>query len=192
MNNPKIILVGVIIIAFVAGGFYFKNNSQKTATETSNVNENNTQTENQTENPQKEESTICDTFPKEEISSITGLNITSSAVFSLKNAMENTSCGYYVDGRNVAYALSIGLYKGDISKQLERYNDPILFKGWRVLKDNMIPIDHFITYNEVQQLSDIYLIKGPNEFYRISLFSLSAVNSGKMKSLAIKVAEKIK
>jgi len=192
MNNSKIILVGVIIIAFVAGGFYFKNNSQKTATETPTVNENNTQTENQVENTKKEDSTICDTFPKEEIASITGLNITSSAVFSLKNAMENTSCGYYVDGRNVAYALSIGLYKGDISKQLERYNDPILFKGWRVLKDNEIPMDHFITYNEVQQLNDIYLIKGPSEFYRISLFSLSAVNSSKMKSLAIKVAEKIK
>ena len=61
-----------------------------------------------------------------------------------------------------------------------------------MLKDNEIPMDHFITYNEVQQLNDIYLIKGPSEFYRISLFSLSAVNSSKMKSLAIKVAEKIK
>jgi hypothetical protein len=192
MNNSKIIIIGVIIIVFVAGVFYFKNNSQKTVTETPAVTENNTQTENQVENPSKKEPTICDTFPKEEIAIITGLNITSSAVFSLKNAMENTSCGYYVDGKEVAHALSIGLFKGDLSKQLERYNDPIVFRDWRVLKDDVIPMDNFITYNEVSQLNDIYLIKGPSEFYRISLYSLSAVSSGKMKSLAIKVVEKIK
>lgn len=192
MMNIKYILIGVVVIALAGGGLYVSRNTNKNVVDTSVVKEDISLKENVISETPKQETTICDKFSKEEIASITGLNITSSAVFSLKNAMENTSCGYYIDGRNVAHALSIGLYKGDILKQIERYNDPIVFKGWRVLTDNEIPMDHFITYNEVQQLNDIYLIKGPQEYYRISLFSLSALKSGQMFALALKVAEKIK
>lgn len=188
MMNTKYILVGLVVIALAGGVFYISNRPTENAVDSKPI--------VKEDLPQKEEvtteTTICDQFPKEEIAAITGLNITSSTVFSLKNAMENTSCGYYIDGRNVAHALSIGLYKGDILKQIERYNDPIVFKGWKIISEKDISVSNYVTYNEVQQLNDIYLIKGPQEYYRISLFSLSAVKSGQMFDLALKVAEKIK
>lgn len=187
MKNTKLIIIGTILIALTVVGFYFKNNVSKTV-----VNNNSIINSQTTENTKKDVTTICDTFPKEEIASITGLNITSTKVFTMGEDIENSNCGYYVDGRTVAAALSIGLYKGDASKQKERYQDPVVFKGWRVLTNNDITMDHFITYNEVQQLNDIFLIKGPNEFYRISLFALSALRGGQMIDLGVKIASKIR
>jgi hypothetical protein len=52
-------------------------------------------------------------------------------------------------------------------------------------------MENFITYNEVQQLNDIYLITGTNEYYRITLHSLSMLNGAQMESLALQIVEKI-
>jgi len=192
MMNNKYILIGAVVIVLAGGGLYVSRNTNKNVVDTSVVNEDISLKENVISKSPKQESTICDRFPKEEVASITGLNITSTKVFSMGEEIENSNCGYYIDGKTVASALSIGVYKGDVSKQKEKYQDPVVFRGWRVLTDKTISMDHFITYNEVQQLNDIYLIKGPQEYYRITLFSLNALKSGQMFDLALKVAEKIK
>lgn len=193
MMNIKYILIGLVVIALAGGVFYISNRPTENAVDSKPIVKDDTsQKEDVVPETPKQESTICDEFPKNEVASVTGLNITSTKVFTMGEEIENSNCGYYIDGKTVASALTIGVYKGDVSKQKEKYQNPVVFRGWRILTDKTIPMDHFITYNEVQQLNDIYLIKGPQEYYRISLFSLSAVKSGQMFDLALKVAEKIK
>ncbi len=135
-------------------------------------------------------SDICSVFPKEDVASITGLDIVSSEVFSVEGS-ENSNCRYYVRGKSYAAVLSIGKYEKDPSLERQKYADGVRFNGWRTGTNSQIPMEHFITYNEVQQLNDIYLINGANEYYRIALYSLSMVTSKQMVELALQVAQKI-
>jgi uncharacterized protein (UPF0333 family) len=193
MKNKFILIVFVTAIIIV-GGFYFIKNSNKSVVSNKPAVDNDSvvnETTPKTENNNKDASSICDIFSKEEIASITGLNITSTKVFTMGENIKNSNCGYYINGSKVAAALSIGLYEGDASQEKVKYEDEKRFNGWRMGTDNRIPMEHFITYNEVQQLNDIYLIVGPDKFYRIALFSLSELESRQMIELAAQIATKI-
>jgi hypothetical protein len=134
---------------------------------------------------------ICGTFPKESIASITGLDIVSASVYSVEGS-ENSNCRYYIRGKSYAPVLSIGKYAGDTAKERQKYADTKYFKGWQVGTDPRITMEHFITFNEVRQLNDIYMIAGTSTYYRITLYSLSMLRGSQMVDLAVQISPKMK
>jgi hypothetical protein len=194
MKNSKIILIGAIIVVVAAVGVYLiSDNSQKNVDDSSLANENGV--ENIEENNVADSNSIvksgsiCDIFPKEWIASITGLNIVSAEDYSVGGSV-NFNCRYYIKGKTYAPVLSISKYQADPVLAKAKYGSE-MYKGWRALTDSQITMDNFITYNEVQQLNDIYLISGSNEYYRITLYSLSLLNGQQMENLAIQVSQRI-
>lgn len=195
MKNPKFILIGaIVVVVAVVGVYLIIGNSQK------NVGNNFVADRNEVENgaennvADNEDSiaksgNICDIFSKESIASITGLDIVSAESYSVEGT-ENSNCRYYIRGRTYAPVLSIGKYQSDPALAKAKYEDEI-FKDWRVLTGKQITMNHFVTYNEVQQLNDIYLITGSNEYYRIALHALSALKSQQMINLALQIVEKL-
>jgi hypothetical protein len=195
MKNPKIILIGAImVVVAVVGVYLISGNNQKNVDDGSLANENgveNAEENNVADNNSIVKSgSICDIFSKEWVASITGLDIVSADIFSVKGS-ENFNCRYYIKGKTYAPVLIIGKYQADAELERIKYADQKYFKGWRVLTDSQITMNHFITYNEVQQLNDIYLISNPNEYYRITLYSLSLLTGPQMKNLAIQVSQRI-
>jgi hypothetical protein len=195
MKNPKIILIGaIIVVVAVVGVYLISSNNQKDIDDSSLANENgieNTEENNVVDNNSMAKSgSICDIFSKEWVASITGLDIVSAEVFSVSGKV-NSSCRYYIKGKTYAPVLIIGKYQADAELERVKYADEKYYKGWRVLTDDRITMNHFITYNEVQQLNDIYLISGSNEYYRITLYSLSLLSDPQMKELAVQAIQKI-
>lgn len=133
---------------------------------------------------------ICEIFTKEFVASATGLDITSTENYTVEG-MENVSCRYYTGGKKIAPVITIGKFKNDLEAVKKKYLEHPLFKGWRILENKEITMDNFVTYNEVQQLNDIFLITGTNEYYRITLYSFDKIGSKQMVDLALQVEQKI-
>jgi hypothetical protein len=194
MKNPKIILIGAIIVVVAAVGVYLiSGNSQKNVDDGSLANESGVENAGENNvvdnNSIAKSGSICDIFPKEWVASITGLNIVSSQEYSVDGSI-NSNCRYYIKGKTYAPVLSISKYQADPELAKAKYGGE-MYKGWRAFTDSQIIMNNFITYNEVQQLNDIYLISGPNEYYRITLYSLSLLTGQQMENLAIQVSQKI-
>lgn len=134
---------------------------------------------------------ICGTFSKEFVASATGLNITASETYAI-DGVESSNCRYYIDGKKIAPVITIGKFKNDLEKEKKKYTEHPLFKGWKMLKNDAISMDNLVTYNEVGQLNDIFLITGTNEYYRLTLYSFKTIGSNEMVTLALKVEKEIK
>ena len=52
-------------------------------------------------------------------------------------------------------------------------------------------MDNLVTYNEVGQLSDIFLITGTDEYYRLTLYSYITIGSNEMVTLALQAEKEI-
>lgn len=133
---------------------------------------------------------FCGVFTKEIVASATGLDITSAEAYTVEG-MENVSCRYYVGGKKIAPVITIGKFKNDLEAVKKKYLEHPLFKGWKILENKEIAMKNFVTYNEVQQLNDIFLITGTNEYYRITLYSFDKIGSKQMVDLALQVEQKI-
>lgn len=133
----------------------------------------------------------CKAFSKEYVSTITGLNIVSTEAKSGDGA-KNSVCYYYTEDKKYTPTLTIGKYENDVATEKQKYANEKYYPGWRIITNNKISMEHFITYNEVQQLNDIYLIKGTNEYYRITLYSLKMLKGSQMIELASQIEQKIK
>jgi len=194
MKN-KIILAVVVVVLVVGGILIFKGPSDDPSHGNSTTGgvvpgDENKLTEDADDDTSLSDN-ICKAFSKEYVATITGLNIVSAEVKSGEGA-KNSVCYYYVEGKSYAPVLTIGKYENDVATEKQKYANEKYYPGWRVLTDNRISIEHFITYNEVQQLNDIYLIKGTNEYYRTTLYSLQALRGGQMIELASQIESKIK
>jgi hypothetical protein len=193
--NKKFILFGAAVVLIAAGAFFvFKNSGKNNVANNSSSSEIASKGENnlkENANTNTGGSDICSTFSKESIASITGLDIVSAEIFSVEGS-QNSNCRYYVRGKSYAPVLVIGKYESDPLAEKQKYANEKYFPGWRVLTDSRIAMDNFITYNEVQQLNDVYLITGTSEYYRVTLYSLSMLSGSQMINLASHVAEKIK
>jgi hypothetical protein len=195
MKNQKIILTAAVVIVLAAGGFYLINNSSRKAGDNSAAGN---KTENKTEDDRSSDAefiaqsdVICDIFPKEKISSSTGLDIVFADVYSADGS-ENSNCRYYINNGKTDYpVLSIGAYKDDPVEAKAKYGNETSFKGWQAARDDRITMDNFITYNKAQQLNDIFLITGSNGYYRITLYSPDALKDSQMIDLAAQVSSKI-
>lgn len=191
MKN-KIILAIVIVVVVVGGILLFKGSSDDPSHGNSTTGgvvpgDENLLTE---ENNEVLSDNICKAFSKEYVATNTGLNIVSTEVKSGEGAKDSV-CYYYIEGKKYAPVLTIGKYENNVSTEKQKYADEKYYPGWRVLTDSRISMEHFITYNEVQQLNDIYLIKGKNEYYRITLYSLQMLRGSQMIELALQIASKI-
>jgi hypothetical protein len=191
MKN-KIILAIVIVVVVVGGILLFKGSSDDPSHGNSTTGgvvpgDENLLTE---ENNEVLSDSICKAFSKEYVATNTGLNIVSTEVKSGEGAKDSV-CYYYIEGKKYAPVLTIGKYENNVSTEKQKYADEKYYPGWRVLTDSRISMEHFITYNEVQQLNDIYLIKGKNEYYRITLYSLQMLRGSQMIELALQIASKI-
>lgn len=133
---------------------------------------------------------VCTVFTKESIASVTGADIVSVDTYSAEG-LENYNCRYYIRSKRYAPILSIGQYMGSAEVEKKKYEDEKSFKGWKTVTDKQITMDNFITYNEGGKMNDIFLIKGKNEYYRISLYSLNVIKDEQMINLASQVAQKI-
>ncbi len=192
MKN-KIILVIVIVVLVIGAVLIFKNPNNDSSHGNSTTGgvapgDENLLTE---DNNEVLSDNICKAFSKEYVTTITGLNIVSTEVKSGEGA-KNSVCYYYVEGKKYAPVLIIGKYENDVATEKQKYANEKYYPGWRVLIDSRISMEHFITYNEVQQLNDIYLIKGTNEYYRITLYSLQMLRGSQMIELASQIENKIK
>lgn len=193
MKIFKFLLMGIIILVVAGSGIYFVKHFNKTDLGSPVTDKTITESENKAiENIDTGAFDICKVFPKEEIASIIGLDIDSAESYSVEGT-KNSNCRYHIRGEKYASVsvLSIGKYQSDPALAKAKYGNEILFKDWRVLTDNRMAMDNFITYNEVQQLSEIYLISGSNEYYRITLHSLELLNGSQMINLASRIAEKL-
>ncbi|MDO9231450.1 MAG: hypothetical protein Q7U36_03180 [bacterium] len=133
---------------------------------------------------------ICGIFSKEFVASATGLNVTTAETYATEG-VESSNCRYYIDGKKIAPVITIGKFKNDLEKEKKKYTEHPLFKGWRILKNDTIPMDNLVTYNEVGQLNDIFLITGTNEYYRLTLYSFKTIGSNEMITLALKAQKEI-
>jgi hypothetical protein len=133
---------------------------------------------------------LCAVFTKESVATITGLDISSTDLYSDEGS-NNSNCRYFISTKKYAPIVSIGKYAGDAAVEKAKYDDGKTFKGWKTGTDARITMDHFITYNEGGKINDIFLISGKNEYYRISLYSLNVINDDQLISLASQVAQKI-
>jgi hypothetical protein len=133
---------------------------------------------------------LCAVFTKESIATITGLDISSTDLYSAEGS-NNSNCRYFISSKKYAPIVSIGKYQGDASAEKKKYDDGKTFKGWKTGTDARITMDHFITYNEGGKINDIFLITGKNEYYRISLYSLNVIKDDQLISLASQIAQKI-
>jgi hypothetical protein len=133
---------------------------------------------------------LCGIFTKEFVSSATGLNITAAETYAIEG-VESSNCRYYIDGKKIAPVIAIGKFKNDLEKEKQKYTESPLFKGWRILANKAIPMDNLVTYNEVGQLTDIFLITGTNEYYRLTLYSYNTIGSNEMVALALQVEKEI-
>ncbi len=133
---------------------------------------------------------ICGIFTKDFVALATGLNITTAETYTIEG-VESSNCRYYVDGKKIAPVITIGKFKNDLEKEKKKYLEHPLFKGWRVLKNDAISMDNLVTYNEVGQLSDIFLITGINEYYRLTLYSYTTIGIKEMLILASQVEKEI-
>lgn len=133
---------------------------------------------------------LCGTFTKEFVALATGLNITAAETYSIEG-VESSNCRYYVDGKKIAPVITIGKFKNDLEKEKKKYLEHPLFKGWKILGNKEIAMENFVTYNEVGQLNDVFLITGINEYYRLTLYSFSKIGSNEMITLALQAEKEI-
>jgi len=133
---------------------------------------------------------LCGIFTKEFVASATDLNITAAETYAIEG-VESSNCRYYVDGKKIAPVITIGKFKNDLEKEKKKYLEHPLFKGWRILKNDAISMDNLVTYNEVGQLTDIFLITGTNEYYRLTLYSYTTIGTKEMVTLALQVEKEI-
>ena len=133
---------------------------------------------------------FCGIFTKESVASATGLDITSAENYSVEG-MENVSCRYYAGGKKIAPVITIGKFKNDLEAVKKKYLENPLFKGWKIIENKEIAMENFVTYNEVGQLTDIFLITGTNEYYRLTLYSFNTIGSKEMVTLALQVEKEI-
>lgn len=191
--NKKIILVVVVAVIIVGGILIFKGPSDDPSHGNSTTGGVVPGDENKLAEDTNDEvlsDNICKAFSKEYVATNTGLNIISAEVKSGEGA-KNSVCYYYVEGKSYAPVLTVGKYENNVETEKQKYANEKYYPGWRVLTDSRISMEHFITYNEVQQLNDIYLIKGENEYYRITLYSLQALRGSQMIELASQIISKI-
>ena len=134
---------------------------------------------------------ICGIFTKEFVASATGLNITTAETYAIEG-VDSSNCRYYIDGKKIAPVITIGKFKNDLEKEKKKYTEHPLFKGWKILKNDAISMDNLVTYNEVGQLNDIFLITGTNEYYRLTLYSFKTIGSNEMVTLALKAEKEIR
>jgi hypothetical protein len=133
---------------------------------------------------------LCGIFSKEFVAEATGLNITAAETYATEG-VDSSNCRYYIDGKKIAPVITIGKFKNDLEKEKQKYLEHPLFKGWKILENKDIAMKNFVTYNEVGQLNDIFLITGINEYYRLTLYSFKDIGSNEMVSLALKVEKEI-
>ena len=192
------IIIAIVALLAIGGSVYFVSKGQKSKENTSlekvtpgNKDEQKNATDTDVSAKITTAGDICSQFPKESIASITGLDIVSAEVYQISDA-SGSGCRYYIRGTSYAPVLTIGKYNTDVTKEKQKYGNNALFADWRIGTDSRIPMSHFITYNEVQQLNDIYLLPESNMYYRISLYSLSTLKGYQMIDLAAKLAVQIK
>ena len=193
-----IAIVALLVIA-IAGGIYFVSKGHQKSKENTgleNVAPGNDKDQKNVTNTDVSIKTntagdVCSQFPKESIASITGLDIVSAEIYQT-NVSDSTGCRYFIRGKAYAPVLTISKYNTDVTTEKQKYGNHPLFKDWRVGTNSEIPMEHFITYNEVQQLSEIYLLPESNMYYKISLYSLNALKSSQIVNLAAKLAVQIK
>jgi hypothetical protein len=133
---------------------------------------------------------LCGIFSKEFVASATGLNITAAETYATTGG-DSSNCRYYIDGKKIAPVITIGKFKNDLEKEKQKYLEHPLFKGWRILKNDAISMDNLVTYNEVGQLNDIFLITAVDEYYRLTLYSFKNIGSNEMVTLALQVEKEI-
>jgi hypothetical protein len=133
---------------------------------------------------------LCGIFTKEFVAATTGLNITAAETYATEG-VDSSNCRYYTDAKKIAPVITIGKFKNDLEKEKQKYLEHPLFKGWRVLENKDIAMKNFVTYNEVGQLNDIFLITGTNEYYRLTLYSFKDIGSNEMVKLALQVEKEI-
>jgi len=191
------IIIAIVALLAIGGGVYLGSKGPKNINnDNSNLNSaSTTQTEVKDNQPEATKNKtgldISSQFPKESIASITGLNIVSAEAYQI-NDTEGSGCRYrYAEKNNKFVLISISKYNTDVAKEKQKYGVHPLFKGWRISTNNEISMGHFITYNEVGQLSEIYLLPEPNVYYKLSLYALKALTGQQIVNLAAKLASQI-
>jgi hypothetical protein len=181
----KKIMIGLVLVLSV---FVFSGCGEKT--ETKNSADVSTETMAVDKSTATTAQGICGIFTKEFVSAATGLNITTAETYAI-DGVDSSNCRYYIDGKKIAPVITIGKFKNDLEKEKKKYLEHPLFKGWMIKNNKEIAMENFVTYNEVGQLNDIYMITGTNEYYRLTLYSFKTIGSNEMVTLALKVEEEI-
>ncbi len=124
---------------------------------------------------------ICDEFTKEWIQSVIGIQVIKTENF---NTVTTDVCNYFVSENSF---VTIHHETLNVAKQ----RTGLAFLD-RVLKtDPRIGMDHFIAWQQNDQINNIYLVLGTDEYISVSRSSTKAIDNEKNIQLAIAVAGRI-
>lgn len=124
---------------------------------------------------------ICDEFTKEWIQSVIETQVIKTENF---NTVTTDVCNYFVSENSFVTIHHEAL---NVAKQ----KTGLVFLD-RVLKtDPRIGMDHFIAWQQNDQINNIYLVLGTDEYISVSRSSTKAIDNEKNILLAIAVADRI-
>lgn len=124
---------------------------------------------------------ICGEFTKEWIQSVIGIPVIKTENF---NTVTTDVCNYFVSENSF---VTIHHETLNVAKQ----KTGLVFLD-RVLKtDPRISMDHFIAWQQNDQINNIYLVLGTDEYISVSRSSTKAIDNEKSILLAIAVADHI-
>ena len=124
---------------------------------------------------------ICGEFTKEWIQSVIGIQVIKTENF---NTVTTDVCNYFVSENSF---VTIHHETLNVAKQKQglEFLD-------RILKtDPRIRMDHFIAWQQNDQINNIYLVLGTDEYISVSRSSTKAIDNEKNILLAVAVAQRI-
>jgi len=182
MDKKKIVALalGLIIIAGIGIGIYSRTRrASDVSSSTKNESIQNTQTASSGKNSVSDDP--CTEFTKEFVASAIGKPVVKTVKYDYS---ENHACQYFVNDNQM---VQIDIEHGNVDDQ-KTANE---YLGWKVQKDDRIPMDNFLVWQETNILNKLYLIIDSNTSVMITRTAADVLDNDTMIAFAAVVAGKI-